>query len=149
MSGIKTLGDFGAKHIQLHGDRLTIATYHSTRPSTRCARCLEMGHSTPLCKAIYPCCSVCAGTHLSAKHPCNVPRCKKGASCTHPPLCCARCGPGHRFSDKPECTRARTPIPTPSEEELTPSEQERDILLSHQLLSSTVESDTEMDTQEE
>ena len=148
MSGIKTFGDLGAKHILLHGDRLTLATYHPSRPSTMCARCLEKGHSTPLCKAPYPICSVCASNHLSAKHPCTVPRCKKGACCTHPPLCCKMCGPGHRFGDNPECTEKvapfyRSPLIQPEDEPT--SENERDILLSHQCLSSPVESNADTD----
>jgi len=121
-NGKLTITDLGARHIFLFGDRCRIAPYHNYNPQTRCARCLEFGHSSPLCKAETPTCSVCAGSHLSKKHPCKVPLCKGGADCSHPPLACKACGPGHKFSTGRSCKlvcpprRPSTPVESSTEE---------------------------------
>ena len=113
IKGLKNINDLGAKHVFIHGNRCTIAPYHNFTFTTRCTRCLEMGHTSPLCKAEHLTCAVCAKQHTTAKHPCKIPRCKGGRSCSHAPLVCKVCGPGYRFGESRNCADK----PTPSEDE--------------------------------
>jgi hypothetical protein len=69
--------------------------------STQCRNCQAYGHPAALCRN-NPRCAVCADPHETKEHPCTLPICKKGPSCTHPPIRCANCNAPHKASD-PNC----------------------------------------------
>jgi len=69
--------------------------------STQCHNCQTYGHPAALCLND-ACCAVCAGPHNSREHPCTLPICKKGPTCTHPPIHCVNCNAPHKAND-PNC----------------------------------------------
>jgi hypothetical protein len=83
--------------------------YISFGRSTQCRNCQAYGHPAALCRNDSRC-AVCAGPHETREHPCTIPACKKGPTCTHPPICCANCNTPHKASDPncPERIKLRT-----------------------------------------
>jgi hypothetical protein len=77
--------------------------------TTQCRKCQAYGHPAALCRN-NSCCAVCAGPHETREHPCTLPTCKKGPTCTHPPIRCANCNSPHKASDPncPERIKLRT-----------------------------------------
>jgi hypothetical protein len=77
--------------------------------STQCHNCQTFGHPAALCQN-NSCCAVCAGPHNTREHPCTLPTCKKGPTCTHPPIHCANCNAPHKANDPncPERIKLRT-----------------------------------------
>ena len=75
--------------------------YISYGRSTQCRNCQAFGHPAALCRNSARC-AVCAGPHETKEHPCPLPNCKKGPTCTHPPIRCANCDNPHKASD-PNC----------------------------------------------
>ena len=77
--------------------------------TTQCRKCQAYGHPADLCRND-SCCAVCAGSHETRDHPCTLPTCKKGPTCTHPPIRCANCNSPHKASDLncPERVKLRT-----------------------------------------
>jgi hypothetical protein len=77
--------------------------------STQCHNCQTYGHPAALCRN-NPCCAVCAGPHNTREHPCTLPTCRKGPSCTHPPIRCVNCNAPHKANDPncPERIKLRT-----------------------------------------
>jgi hypothetical protein len=93
--------DIGRQSLIICNRECKLDTYIAYGPSTQCRQCQKYGHPAALCKSS-PICAVCAGTHETKNHPCNLPTCKKGPACTHPPIRCANCGSPHKASD-PNC----------------------------------------------
>jgi len=77
--------------------------------STQCHNCQTYGHPAALCRND-ACCAVCAGPHNTRDHPCTIPACKKGPTCTHPPIRCVNCNAPHKANDPncPERIKLRT-----------------------------------------
>jgi len=77
--------------------------------STECRNCQAYGHPAALCQN-YTCCALCAGSCESREHPCTLPTCRKGPTCTHPPIRCANCNSPHKATDPncPERVKLRT-----------------------------------------
>jgi len=69
--------------------------------STQCRNCQAYGHLAALCQN-NSCCAVCAGCHETREHLCTLPTCRKGPTCTHPPIRCANCNSPHKATD-PNC----------------------------------------------
>jgi hypothetical protein len=99
-----------------------VREYIPLRDTRQCSRCQRFGHPAALCKAA-PACAFCAQPHLTHQHPCNIPGCRKGRRCAHPPLCCALCQQPDKATDR-SCpaflalTRSEDaqPCPTPAED---------------------------------
>ena len=77
--------------------------------STQCHNCQTYGYPAALCRN-NSCCAVCAGPHHTQEHPCSLPICKKGPTCTHPPIRCVNCNAPHKANDPncPERIKLRT-----------------------------------------
>jgi hypothetical protein len=77
--------------------------------STQCHNCQTYGHPAALCRND-TCCAVCASPHNTRDHPCTLPACKKGPTCTHPPIRCVNCNAPHKANDPhcPERIKLRT-----------------------------------------
>jgi len=77
--------------------------------STHCHNCQTYGHPAALCWN-NTCCAVCAGPHNTREHPCTLPICKKGPTCTHPPIRCVNCNTARKANDPncPEQIKLRT-----------------------------------------
>jgi len=69
--------------------------------STQCHNCQTYGHPAALCRND-PRGDVCAGSHPTKEHSCSLPICKKGPTCTHPPIHYVSCNTPHKPSD-PNC----------------------------------------------
>jgi hypothetical protein len=78
-----------------------LADYIAYGRSTQCRNCQGYGHPATLCHNASRC-AVCAESHETKDHPCSLPVCKKGHTCTHPPIRCANCNAPHKASD-PNC----------------------------------------------
>jgi len=46
--------------------------------------------------------------HETKDHPYTIPACKRGPTCTHPPICCANCDAPHKASDPNYPTHFKT-----------------------------------------
>jgi hypothetical protein len=77
--------------------------------STQCHNCQNYGHPAALCRNDSRC-AVCASPHNTRNHPCTLPTCRKGPTCTHPPIRCANCNAPHKANDPncPERLKLRT-----------------------------------------
>jgi hypothetical protein len=77
--------------------------------STQCHNCQNYGHPVALCRND-SCCAVCANPHNTREHPCTLPTCRKGPTCTHPPIRCVNCNAPHKANDPncPERLKLRT-----------------------------------------
>jgi uncharacterized protein YoxC len=89
--GQATTQSIGHSQLYLFNGRCSLKEYVMFGPSTRCGKCQLYGHPTPGCTAPFPACAVCAEPHLTKHHPCDIPLCKKGPACTHPPILCVSC----------------------------------------------------------
>jgi hypothetical protein len=101
--------DIGRRYITVCNRECQLEDYISYGRSTQCRNCQGYGHPAALCKNASRC-AVCAEPHETKDHPCNLPICKKGPACTHPPISCANCGTPHKASDPncPERIKLRT-----------------------------------------
>jgi len=66
--------------------------------STQCHNSQTYGHPAALCQND-SCCAICAGPHNTHDHPCTLPTCKKGPTCTHPLIRCVNCNAPHKAND--------------------------------------------------
>jgi len=71
--------------------------------STQCHNCQTYGHPAALCRN-NSCCAVCIGPRDTHEHACNLPTCKKGPTCIHPPICCVNCNAPYNAND-PNCPK--------------------------------------------
>jgi hypothetical protein len=93
--------DIGRQNLIVGNRECQLDDYISFGRSTQCRKCQTYGHPAALCQND-PRCAVCAESHETRQHPCTLPACKKGPTCTHPPIRCANCGTPHKASD-PNC----------------------------------------------
>jgi len=101
LAGNVRVSDLGRYHLIICNRKCRIEEYISFGLSTQCRSCQQYGHPAACCKNS-PACAVCAGAHKTKSHPCNLPNCKKGPACTHPPIHCLNCNDSHKASD-PNC----------------------------------------------
>jgi len=101
--------DVGLHNLIICNRECQLEEYIAYSRSTQCRNCQLYGHPAALCREA-PRCAVCAGPHATKDHPCTLPACKKGPTCTHPPICCANCNTPHKATDPncPEHFKART-----------------------------------------
>jgi hypothetical protein len=101
--------DIGRQHLIICNRECQLEEYIAYGRSTQCRNCQRYGHPAALCHES-PRCAVCASPHETKDHPCNLPACKKGPTCTHPPIHCANCDTPHKASDPncPERIKLRT-----------------------------------------
>jgi hypothetical protein len=101
--------DIGRQYITVCNRECQLEDYISYGRSTQCRNCQGYGHPAALCRNTSRC-AVCAEPHETKDHPCNLPMCKKGPACTHPPIRCANCNTPHKASDPncPERIKLRT-----------------------------------------
>jgi len=99
----------GLHHLIICNRECQLEEYIAYGRSTQCRNCQRYGYPAALCRES-PRCAVCAGPHETKDHPCNLPACRKGPTCTHPPICCANCNTPHKATDPncPEHIKART-----------------------------------------
>ena len=93
--------DVGRQNLIVGNRECQLDDYISYGRSTQCRNCQTYGHPAALCRKD-PCCAVCAGTHKTSEHPCTLPICRKGPTCTHPPILCVNCNAPDKASD-PNC----------------------------------------------
>jgi hypothetical protein len=101
--------DVGLHNLIICNRECQLEEYIAYGRSTQCRNCQRYGHPAALCREP-PRCAVCAGPHETKDHPCSLPACRKGPTCTHPPICCANCNTPHKATDPncPERIKART-----------------------------------------
>ncbi|MDX6284375.1 MAG: hypothetical protein QOH03_5446 [Kribbellaceae bacterium] len=101
--------EIGRQYIIVCNRECQLEDYISYGRSTQCRNCQRYGHPAALCRNASRC-AVCAEPHETKDHPCNLPICKKGPACTHPPIRCANCNTSHKASDPncPERIKLRT-----------------------------------------
>jgi hypothetical protein len=101
--------DIGRQNLIVGNRQCQLDDYISFGRSTQCRKCQAYGHPAALCQND-PRCAVCAESHETREHPCTLPTCRKGPTCTHPPIRCANCGTPHKASDPncPERIKLRT-----------------------------------------
>jgi hypothetical protein len=101
--------DIGRQNLIVGNRECQLDDYIAFGRSTQCRKCQAYGHPAALCRND-PRCAVCAEPHETREHPCTLPTCKKGPTCTHPPIRCANCGTPHKASDPscPERIKLRT-----------------------------------------
>ena len=101
LTGNVKKSDIGRQNIIVGNRECQLEDYISFGRSTQCRKCQAYGHPAALCQNDLRC-AVCAESHETREHPCTLPTCKKGPTCTHPPIRCANCGTPHKASD-PNC----------------------------------------------
>jgi len=101
LTGNVKKASIGRQNLIVCNRQCQLEDYISFGRSTQCHNCQAYGHPAALCRN-NSCCAVCAGPHETKEHPCTLPTCKKGPTCTHPPICCANCNSAHKASD-PNC----------------------------------------------
>jgi len=101
LAGNVKKADIGRQHLVICNRECQLDEYIAYGRSTQCRNCQRYGHPAALCHDS-PRCAVCAEPHETKDHPCNLPACKKGPTCTHPPIRCANCNTPHKASD-PNC----------------------------------------------
>jgi len=101
LSGRTKKADIGRHYLTICNRECQLDDYISYGRSTQCRNCQGYGHPAALCKNLSRC-AVCADAHETKDHPCTIPACKRGPTCTHPPICCANCDTPHKASD-PNC----------------------------------------------
>jgi hypothetical protein len=101
--------DIGRRYLTVCNRECELEDYISYGRSTQCRNCQVYGHPAALCRNASRC-AVCAEPHETKDHPCSLPICKKGPTCTHPPIRCANCNTPHKASDPncPERIKLRT-----------------------------------------
>jgi hypothetical protein len=101
--------DIGRQNLIVCNRESQLHDYISYGRSTQCHNCQSYGHPAALCQNdTY--CAVCACHHETKDHPYTLPTCKKGPTCTHPPIHCINCDAPHKASDLncPERIKLRT-----------------------------------------
>jgi len=93
--------NIGRQHLIVGNHQCKLDDYIAYGRSTQCRKCQGYGHPATLCRNDSRC-AVCAEPHDTKEHPCTLPICKKGPTCTHPPIRCANCDAPHKASD-PNC----------------------------------------------
>jgi hypothetical protein len=123
LQGTLDLKRLGANTLVLCNRKCRVTEYFSWTPTSHCRNCQGYGHHTKLCKEEKPTCAICAQQHSTKDHPCLIPTCRAGNSCTHPPLKCAACGASHKATD-PLCPvrikhlpASRNKAPAPEQDE--------------------------------
>jgi len=101
LTGNVKKADIGRQNLIVGNCKCQLDDYISFGRSTQCHKCQAYGHPATLCHND-PRCAVCAEPHETREHPCTLPTCKKGPTCTHPPIRCANCGTEQNASD-PNC----------------------------------------------
>jgi len=101
LTGDVKMNTIGRQNLIICNRECRLVEYISYGRSTQCRKCQGFGHPAALCRHEARC-AVCAGPHETREHPCSLPNCKKGPSCTHPPIRCANCNSPHKASD-PNC----------------------------------------------
>jgi len=101
LTGNVKKADIGCQHLIICNRECQLEEYIAYGRSTQCRKCQRYGHPAALCRDS-PRCAVCTNPHETKDHPCSLPTCKKGPTCTHPPICCANCGTPHKATD-PNC----------------------------------------------
>ena len=92
-----------AKQLLIGGLRTAGITYDVERlvnagPDSFCRACSRWGHVDAKCGSLkMPVCMLCAGSHLTKDHKCNVVGCKAkaGQNCTHNVNKCVNCKGNH------------------------------------------------------
>jgi len=109
LTGNVKKADIGRRNLIVCNRECQLDDYISFGRSTQCRKCQAYGHPAALCQNDARC-AVCAESHETREHPCTLPTCKKGPTCTHPPICCANCSTSHKASDPncPERIKLRT-----------------------------------------
>jgi hypothetical protein len=83
------------------GNRFKALPFIPDKADTLCSRCSAWGHSEFRCqKQGGPVCSICAGSHRTEGHKCEVATCgATGRVCPHATLKCPNCGGNHPAKD--------------------------------------------------
>jgi hypothetical protein len=82
------------------GNRFKALLYSPDRADVMCSLCCSWGHSEFSCQQGIPSCSICAGSHRTEAHRCEVATCGRvGKVCSHSKLQCANCGGNHPAMD--------------------------------------------------
>jgi len=101
LSGSSKKADIGRHYLTICNRECQLDDFISYGRSTQCRNCQGYGHPATLCKNLSRC-VVCVDAHETKDHACTIPACKRGPTCTHPPICCANCDAPHKASD-PNC----------------------------------------------
>jgi len=101
LTGKVKKADVGRQHLIVCNRQCQLGDYIAYGWSTRCLNCQTYSHPAALCQN-NSCCAVCADLHETKEHPCVLPICKKGPTCTHPPIRYTNCDAPHKASD-PNC----------------------------------------------
>jgi hypothetical protein len=100
----------GTKHLTINGERCRLTPYYEYSAATRCTNCQLYGHPSKLCAETQPTCAVCSSNHATSTHPCKIPGCRQGPTCTHPPFFCRACQAPHKSSDALCPSRAKAEL---------------------------------------
>jgi hypothetical protein len=107
--GSVTLEGFGLTKLAIANNDCKVSNYHQFANWTQCHKCQQLGHPQDMCTAQHFTCGICASPHATRDHPCNLPTCKQGPACTHPPNKCVNCNStDHKSMDRNCPTRAQT-----------------------------------------
>jgi hypothetical protein len=110
------------KGLLVLGQKVKTERYTSTKLEDQCPRCQGFGHH-PLCCCNVTKCRICAGSHETRFHICNM--CKRpGKVCSHVTLKCTNCGLGHKSND-PSCGVILKLRNSPRAEHKDPGDQNR------------------------
>jgi hypothetical protein len=92
------------------GNKFRALPYIPDKADTLCGTCSQWGHSEFRCQQSVPTCTLCAGSHRTVEHRCEVATCGKiGKVCPHTEMKCPNCGGGHPAQDA-RCKAKRTAI---------------------------------------
>jgi len=98
LTGTIKRASIGGKHLIVCNRECQLDDYIAYGGSTQCHNFQIYGHPAALCRNRSRC-AVCAGPHETQEHPCMLPICKKGPTCTHAPIRCVNCDAPHKASD--------------------------------------------------
>jgi hypothetical protein len=89
------------KEIWVAGNRFQAEIFIPSKADTLCTMCSRWGHSEFRCHGRKPACGICAGSHRTAEHRCEVATCKAQArACEHSVTKCVNCGEQHQVQDR-------------------------------------------------
>ena len=92
------------------GNKFRALPYIPNKADTLCGMCGQWGHSEFRCQQAAATCTICAGTHRTEDHRCEVVTCGKvGKVCPHTEMKCPNCGGGHPAQDA-RCRAERAAI---------------------------------------
>ena len=78
------------------GNKFRALPYIPDKADTLCGMCGQWGHSEFWCQQAAAICTICAGTHRTEDHTCEVATCRKvGKVCPHTEVKCPNCRGGH------------------------------------------------------